>query len=132
MPRAALGLAPAHRISAPWLDPKRQRYLRTGLLPGYVTVLTCPTFAAHVLPGEAARHGEVVVSGIWGNIFKEYALVPAIYNDVLPSALSFGTYQPAPPARIVGNGLAAIPQALHQLQRRCVGLQARRHSVEPR
>ncbi|OBB81507.1 hypothetical protein A5760_16385 [Mycobacterium colombiense] len=71
---------------------------------------------AHVLPGETTRHGDVVVTGIWGNSLKDNEVGSAIYNDFLPHGLASRTYRSAPPTRIVGDGLAAIPQALLQLQ----------------
>lgn len=57
------------------------------------------------------------VSSIWGGTLKDNEVGRGIYVDFLPGALASGVYRAAPPARVIGNGLEAIPEAIKQLRR---------------
>jgi len=58
----------------------------------------------------------VSVSGIWGGTLKDNEVGPAIYQNFLPGALASGAYRAAPSPKVVGHGLAAIPDALKQVR----------------
>ncbi|SMH28312.1 NADPH:quinone reductase [Rathayibacter oskolensis] len=77
--------------------------------------------SAHPTPVTAlraalARRRGVHVSAIWGGSPKDTAVGPAVWNDYLPAALADGRHRAAPEARVVGHGLAAIPEALARLR----------------
>ncbi len=59
----------------------------------------------------------VSVSPIWGGALKNNNVGPGIFVDFLPAALSAGTYQAAPEAAIVGDGLGQIPVAIDRLRK---------------
>jgi NADPH:quinone reductase-like Zn-dependent oxidoreductase len=61
------------------------------------------------------RHG-VQVSLVWGGTAKDNDVGAAVYNHFLADALDAGSYRAAPPARVVGTGLEAIPRALQLLK----------------
>ncbi|MGW6792688.1 zinc-binding alcohol dehydrogenase family protein [Streptomyces chartreusis] len=75
-----------------------------------------PSLLTRIQSWRAPRLG-VTVSAIWGGTLKDNEIGPAIYADFLPTALASGTYQAAPEARVVGHGLATIPDALQQLKK---------------
>ncbi|WP_207768429.1 zinc-binding alcohol dehydrogenase family protein [Mycobacterium ahvazicum] len=70
---------------------------------------------ASVMPSPTTQHGDVSVSGIWGGSLKDNEVGPGIYVEFLPAALANGSYRAAPPATIVGEGLARIPDAFQRL-----------------
>jgi NADPH:quinone reductase-like Zn-dependent oxidoreductase len=84
--------------------------------------------SAYPTPVTAARgllarpHG-VHVSAIWGGTTAQNAVGPAVFQRYLPDALSEGRHRPAPAAEVVGDGLAAVPQALERLR---AGVSARK------
>jgi hypothetical protein len=49
-----------------------------------------------------------VLPGVPSNIPIDQAVSPAIYRDCLGPELAEGRFCPAPPAQVVGRGLAAI------------------------
>jgi NADPH:quinone reductase-like Zn-dependent oxidoreductase len=75
-----------------------------------------PALLTRVQSVGSSRRG-VRVSAIWGGALMDSAVGPAIYVDFLPAALATGTYQSAPEAVIVGDGLDRIPEALHRLRK---------------
>ena len=73
--------------------------------------------------GLAARPLGVRVSAIWGGTPAENPVGPAVFTGFLPAALADGRHRPAPPAEVVGDGLAAVPRALGLLR---AGVSARK------
>ncbi|NAZ76570.1 alcohol dehydrogenase catalytic domain-containing protein [Kineococcus sp. T13] len=65
----------------------------------------------------------VRVSAIWGGTPAQNSVGPAVFSRYLPAALADGSYRPAPRAEVVGDGLAAVPQALERLR---AGVSARK------
>lgn len=63
----------------------------------------------------AARQAGVSARFIWGSGLKDNAVGPMIYRDFLPSALAAGRYVAAPPPRVAGHGLGAVPVAFAEL-----------------
>lgn len=59
--------------------------------------------------GVDARH-------IFGTSLKDDEVGPMIYRDFLPQALANGSFVPAPPPKIVGQGLEALQTALETLK----------------
>eukprot|EP01037_Dinobryon_pediforme_P006451 gene6451-6518_t len=49
---------------------------------------------------------------IWGGAPVNNAVGPMIFEQFLPAALAEGRYVSVPPARVFGEGLAAVPRAL--------------------
>ncbi len=78
---------------------------------------------ATALPRWRARRLDVRVGHIWGGTLAENDVGPAIYEHFLPAALRSGAFRPAPPPRVVGDGLDCIPSGLAQLRR---GVSARK------
>ncbi|MXP20261.1 zinc-binding dehydrogenase [Gordonia sp. HNM0687] len=74
-----------------------------------------PDPASRIRGRLAARRG-VHVSYIWGGTLKDNEVGPAVYRDFLPGALASGVFRAEPKARIVGDGLAALPDALAQVR----------------
>lgn len=64
----------------------------------------------------AARPLGVHVSAIWGGTPARNAVGPAVFTHYIPDALTDGRYRPAPPAEVIGDGLAAVPRALERLR----------------
>ncbi|QHC67838.1 alcohol dehydrogenase catalytic domain-containing protein [Rathayibacter sp. VKM Ac-2759] len=64
-----------------------------------------------------ARRRGVQVSAIWGGSPKDTPVGEGIWNHYLPAALVDGRHRAAPQSRVVGHGLAAIPEALARLRR---------------
>ncbi|MDA8277756.1 MAG: zinc-binding alcohol dehydrogenase family protein [Actinomycetota bacterium] len=60
---------------------------------------------------DAKRKG-VDFKYIFGSALKNNEVADAIYGDFLPQALCEGRYIPAPPARVVGEGLEKIQYAI--------------------
>lgn len=56
--------------------------------------------------------GSVRSSYVWGGNLACNKLGSAIYNDYLPGALQNGSFKPAPPAEVVGQGLQDIQKAM--------------------
>ncbi|MFJ4828906.1 hypothetical protein ACIP79_03100 [Streptomyces sp. NPDC088747] len=76
-----------------------------------------PSLFVRLQSRRAPRPG-VTVSAIWGGTLKDNEVEPTISADFLPAALTAGTYQAAPKARIAGHGLTALPEkALQQLKK---------------
>ena len=69
------------------------------------------------LRSRIAKLRGIRVTSIWGGTLKDNEVGPAIYVDYLPTALASGTHRAAPNADIVGEGLAAIPDAMAQLRK---------------
>lgn len=65
----------------------------------------------------------VHVSAIWGGTPAQNVVGPAVFTQFLPAALTDGRYSPAPPAEVVGHGLAAVPAGLARLR---AGVSARK------
>lgn len=63
-----------------------------------------------------ARTRRIRVSSIWGGTPVTSPVGPAVYRDFLPAALADGRFRPAPDPRVVGTGLADIPEALATLR----------------
>jgi NADPH:quinone reductase-like Zn-dependent oxidoreductase len=59
-----------------------------------------------------ARRGGVRTKFIWGGALVGNEVGPMIYETFLPRALAEGRYVAAPAAKVVGQGLEAIPTAL--------------------
>ncbi|WP_205704726.1 zinc-binding alcohol dehydrogenase family protein [Kineococcus indalonis] len=84
--------------------------------------------SAHPTPITAARRVAVRplgvhVSAVWGGAPAQNEVGPAVFARFLPAALAEGRYRPAPPADVVGHGLAAVPAALRRLR---AGVSARK------
>ncbi|NIZ90950.1 zinc-binding alcohol dehydrogenase family protein [Kineococcus rubinsiae] len=71
----------------------------------------------------AARPLGVHVSAIWGGTPAQNSVGPAVFSRFLPAALTDGRYRPAPPAEVIGHGLAAVPAGLERLR---AGVSARK------
>lgn len=67
------------------------------------------------LRARMARREGIQVSTIWGGTPTQSAVGVFLYEEFLPAALEDGSYLTAPAAEVVGNGLDAIPHALHLL-----------------
>ncbi|MWV51252.1 zinc-binding dehydrogenase [Rathayibacter sp. VKM Ac-2803] len=74
-----------------------------------------PTPVTTVRAALARRRG-VRVTAIWGGSPKDTPVGPGVWNAYLPGALADGRHRAAPQARVVGHGLAAIPEALVRLR----------------
>lgn len=59
-----------------------------------------------------ARLKGVATRPIWGTALMQGTLGPAIFRDFLGSALASGSIVPAPPPRVAGHSLDAIPAAM--------------------
>lgn len=59
------------------------------------------------------RHRRVTTSSVFGTTLLNNEVCQVIYRDFLPAALADGRYQVAPAARVVGQGLEAIDDALN-------------------
>lgn len=70
-----------------------------------------------------ARLKGVATRSIWGTALAQGTLGPAIFRDFLGPALSSGRIVPAPPPRVAGHGLEALPEAMALLRR---GVSARK------
>lgn len=84
--------------------------------------------SAYPTPATAARRLVVRplgvhVSAIWGGTPAQNVVGPAVFTQFLPAALAEGRYRPAPPAVVVGDGLAAVPAGLERLR---AGVSARK------
>ena len=53
---------------------------------------------------------------IFGTMLKDDEVGPMIYRDFLPQALAAGLFVPAPPAKVLGHGLASLQPALEALK----------------
>ncbi|WP_066520240.1 zinc-binding alcohol dehydrogenase family protein [Curtobacterium ammoniigenes] len=129
------------RVSVDYRDPKAQNTLLEALrgrfLAGTVAIgggsltKTIPIVRAAQGSGRLAsayptpatrmrsvweRRRGVAISAIWGGSPVDTAVGPAIFRDFLGPALADGRYRSAPPARVVGSGLAAIPAGLDRLR----------------
>jgi len=71
--------------------------------------------AATLAPPEARPIG-VEATQIFGTSLREDEVGPMIYRDFLPQALAAGTFVPAPPAKVVGQGLEMLQPALETLR----------------
>ena len=69
-----------------------------------------------------ARRSGVKLSAIWGSDLRHSPIGPAIWHDLLPSALADGRFTPMPEPVVVGHGLDALQDALDR-QRRGVSAQ---------
>jgi len=63
-----------------------------------------------------ARMRGIRVSSIWGGTPVVSAVGPAVFGDFLPDALADGRFRAAPEPRVVGTGIASIPEALAVLR----------------
>ncbi|MGG5258320.1 zinc-binding alcohol dehydrogenase family protein [Phycicoccus avicenniae] len=72
---------------------------------------------ATTVRGLLARRYGVHVSAIWGGDLSRSDLGRIVYTQLLPSALADGSLRPAPPADVVGDGLAQVPVAIGRLER---------------
>ncbi|MEU6610418.1 zinc-binding alcohol dehydrogenase family protein [Streptomyces shenzhenensis] len=68
------------------------------------------------LRGRLAARRAIDVSFIWGGTLKDNEVGPAVYQDFLPGALASGAFRAEPRARVVGEGLAALPDALARVR----------------
>jgi NADPH:quinone reductase-like Zn-dependent oxidoreductase len=64
----------------------------------------------------AGRRRGVRVSFIWGGTLKDNEVGPAIYRDFLPDALRSGAFVASPDPTVVGDGLAALPDAFRRFR----------------
>ncbi|MBB2975240.1 NADPH:quinone reductase-like Zn-dependent oxidoreductase [Microbacterium endophyticum] len=53
---------------------------------------------------------------VWGSSLMNNEVAPAVFRDFLPLALAEGRYVAAPPARVVGHGLASVQSAIDALR----------------
>ncbi|MGI2032402.1 zinc-binding alcohol dehydrogenase family protein [Rhizobium panacihumi] len=67
---------------------------------------------AMTLPPDTDPSASVKVTHIHGTSLKDDGIGDMIYRDFLPDVLARGAYRAAPPARIVGSGVAAFQEAL--------------------
>ncbi len=58
------------------------------------------------------RSNRIRSKAIFGSTLMDNEVGPAIYVDFLPDALAQGRYTAAPPARVVGHGLAQLQHAV--------------------
>lgn len=86
-------------------------------LQGTKRVASAQPTPATKIQGALARRRGIRVSTIWGGSPNDNEVGPAIWNTFLPAALADGRYQTAPPPRVTGRGLDAIPDALAQLRK---------------
>lgn len=93
--------------------PDRAKLL-TQLGPRLVRVLLSGAGVAYQM-----RRSRISSKAIFGSTLLANEVGPAIYVDFLPTALAQGRYTAAPPARVVGHGLAQIQHAV-DLQRKGV------------
>ncbi len=71
--------------------------------------------AATLTPPEERPTG-VEATQISGTSLKDDDVGPMIYRDFLPQALGSGAFVPAPPAKVVGQGLERLQPALEALK----------------
>ncbi len=71
--------------------------------------------AATLTPPESRPAG-IEATHISGTSLKDDDVGPMIYRDFLPQALASRTFVPAPPAKVVGHGLAMLQPALEALK----------------
>ena len=71
--------------------------------------------AATLTPPEERPAG-VEATQISGTSLKDDDVGPMIYRDFLPQALASGSFVPAPPARILGEGLEMLQPALEAVK----------------
>ena len=71
--------------------------------------------AATLTPPEERPVG-VEATQISGTSLKDDEVGPMIYRDFLPQALASGAFVPAPPAKVVGEGLEMLQPALETLK----------------
>ncbi|MGX1693626.1 zinc-binding alcohol dehydrogenase family protein [Brevundimonas naejangsanensis] len=71
--------------------------------------------AATLTPPEERPMG-IEATHIFGSSLKDGEVGPMIYRDFLPQALASRTFVSAPPAKVVGQGLAMLQPALEALR----------------
>ncbi len=71
---------------------------------------------AATLASPAERPAGVEATHIFGTSLKDDEVGPMIYRNFLPRALAARTFVPAPPARVVGQGLEMLQAALEALK----------------
>ena len=98
-PSVSFDAVPAGSSRALWLAPVIARML-----------------AANAALALDARLHNVRTKSVWGGALVDNPVGPMIYVDYLPQALADGRHVAAPPALIVGEGLATIPAALERLK----------------
>ncbi len=75
----------------------------------FVMLRLLPTMIVSTLSNaRKARARGVKTKFIWGGSLVDNEVGPTIYADFLPAALGDGRFVAAPPAQVVGSGLAAI------------------------
>ena len=71
---------------------------------------------AATLPPTVDQPADINVTHIHGTTLKDDEVGPMIYREFLPRALASRTFIPAPPAKVLGNGLEAIQSGLKALK----------------
>ena len=111
---------------------KGDKFVAVAAGPISLTELVSGVSMLRLMPGMMAsnlsnavksRIGGVRTKFIWGGSLVDNEVGPAVYVDFLPSALADGRFVAAPPAEIVGAGLAAIEQGF-EVQKK--GMSARK------
>jgi NADPH:quinone reductase-like Zn-dependent oxidoreductase len=86
--------------------PDRPKFL-TQVAPRLLRILL-----SGIRVGHQMRSNRIRSKAIFGSTLMDNEVGPAIYVDFLPDALAQGRYTAAPPARVVGHGLAQLQHAV--------------------
>jgi NADPH:quinone reductase-like Zn-dependent oxidoreductase len=95
---------------------------KAGPSAAAVSTLSRLVWANVALQVRSRLHG-VKTGYVWGSTLMDNEVGPALFRDFLPQALADGRYAAAPPAEVVGHGLASIQPALDALR---TGVSARK------